>query len=198
MTENPNPIQFIPSALPDRCFERSQIPMTKAFVRSSAVAALNIRKNGVCWDIGCGSGSVSVEMAYRCQDGAVYAFDKEPEAIRLTETNAVHFFCDHIIAEEGTCPEILLNAPNPDHVFIGGSSGKLRGIFDIIAMKNHEADIVIPAVSLETLALASECFEAFNGTYEVVQIAVTETKKVGSHTMMHAQNPVFLVTGHLG
>ena len=198
VTENPTPIQFIPSALPDRCFERSKIPMTKAHVRCSAVAALNIKKDGICWDIGCGSGSVSVEMAYRCQDGAVYAFDKNPEAIPLTEKNAVHFFCDNIIAEEGNCPEILLNAPVPDHVFIGGSSGNLRGIFEIIAMKNHEADIVITAVSLETLLLAAKCFDEFQGTFEVVQIAVTETKKVGSHTMLEAQNPVFVISGHLG
>ena len=150
-----------------------------------------------CWDIGCGTGSVAVEMAYRCPDGHVYAYDKNAAAVLLTHENAQKFCCDHITAAEGECPTILQDAPAPDKVFIGGSGGNLREIFSVIQQKNPAADIAATAVSLETLSDAVQIFEQYCVNYQVTQIAVTRTKKRGAYTMFDAQNPVYLITGGL-
>ncbi len=195
VTENPDYLRYIPSAIPDGEFIRDSIPMTKSAVRENIISRLDICHDSVCWDIGCGTGSVSVEMAFRCPDGKVLAFDKKSEAAELTVRNARKFGCDNIFANEGVCPQILKNMPAPDKVFVGGSSGNMIEIIECVFQKNEFADITISAVSLETLEQAVKAFERFGKEYSVMQIAVTETRKVGSHTMLTAQNPVFIIKG---
>lgn len=195
MTENPDYLCHIPSEISDCEFIRDSIPMTKSAVRGNIVSGLKICSNSVCWDIGCGTGSVSVEIAFRCPDGKVFAFDKKFEAVELTLNNSRKFGCDNIIVNEGICPEILKNVPSPDKVFIGGSSGSMQEIFECIYIKNQFADITVSAISLETLEQACKAFKHFGKSYSITQIAVTETKKAGNHTMLAAQNPVFIIRG---
>lgn len=198
IADNPAFLRYIPSAVPDGAFIRGAVPMTKAEVRCNAVAALRIPHDAVCWDIGCGTGSVSVEMAFQCPDGQVLAFDRSGEAVRLTGQNAHSFSCDNIRVIAGDCPEILQNQPAPDAVFIGGSGGKLSEIFAGIRQKNPKAAVAVTAVSLETLTEALSVFEQYCAAYQITQIAVTRTKKLGSHTMPDTQNPVWLISGGLG
>ena len=195
VTENPGHLRHVPSAISDSEFIRDSIPMTKSTVRGNIVSGLNICHDSVCWDIGCGTGSVSVEMAFRCPDGKVLAFDKKLEAAELTARNAQKFGCDNIFVHEGICPDVLKNVSAPDKVFVGGSSGNMEKIFECAYQKNEFADITVSAVSLETLEQAVKAFERFGREYSVMQIAVTETRKVGSHTMLTAQNPVFIIKG---
>lgn len=197
ITENADALRHIPTAINDDGFSRGDIPMTKSEVRCIAVSGLNISADSVVWDIGCGTGSVSVEAAYRCPDGKVFAFDKKHEAALLTEKNAHSFGCDNIIVSEGVCPDILVDVPEPDKVFIGGSSGNMDAVFDAVCIKNPCADIAVTAVSLETLHDAVNSFEKHGAVPEVVQIAVTRTRRLGSHTMLNAQNPVFIISGRL-
>jgi precorrin-6Y C5,15-methyltransferase (decarboxylating) len=150
----------------------------------------------MCWDIGCGTGSVSVEMALQCFDGRVYAVDKNEEAAELTRQNAYKFGCDNIEIISGTAPETLYGFPAPDKVFIGGSCGKISEILNIVYEKNSKADVVITAVSLETLNEAINSFAYFGiDSPEIVQIAVTRTRKLGNHTMLSAENPIFIMKG---
>ena len=195
VTENNEYLRHIPSAIDDGKFIRGNIPMTKSEVRCIAVAKLDTGSDSVVWDIGCGTGSVSVEAAFRCPDGKVFSFDKNSEAIMLTNENALEFGCDNIEASEGMCPDILADIPAPDKVFIGGSSGNLAGIFGIVHSKNPRADIVMTSVSLETLHDAISCFESYGTSPEIVQLSSARTKKLGSHTMLQAQNPVFIISG---
>lgn len=203
VTENPDHLGYIPSAIDDDEFIRDKIPMTKAEVRGAAVSALNICRDSVCWDIGSGSGSVSVEMAFRCPDGKVIAFEQNVLGCCLTEKNSLKFGCDNIQVRRGSFPEVLSSpqtaeaAGVPDKVFIGGSSGKMGEIFDCVYGINPEADILLTAVSLETLSEAVKCFEKYGGAYTVSQIAVTRTKKVGNHTMLGALDPIFIIKGRL-
>ena len=147
---------------------------------------------------GCGTGSVSVEAAFRCPDGKVYAFDKKPEAAALTVANARRFGCDNIIALTAELPRLPDNIPAPDKVFIGGSSGNMQEIFALIKERSPHADITVSAVSTETLTQAAAAFEEFGGRCEITQLAVTETRKIGGHTMFRAQNPVFIIKGAWG
>ena len=163
--------------------------MTKSMVRAIVVSWLNIGKKSICWDIGCGTGSVSVEMALKCPDGKVFSFDKNSQAVELTLKNAEKFGCDNIKVYEGTFPQYDGEKLSPpDSVFIGGSAGKMAEIVSHILKLNPFAKIVITAVSLETL---SECVGLFEA--EITQVAVTKTRKTGSYTMFSAENPIFII-----
>lgn len=93
---NHNYERFTPVGISDDCFIRGKIPMTKSEVRAVCISKLAVERDGICWDIGCGTGSVTVEMALQCADGRVYAVDKSPEAEELTRQNAIKFGCDNI------------------------------------------------------------------------------------------------------
>lgn len=197
LVSNPDALGHIPSAIPDEEFIRDKVPMTKSFVRCCAVASLDICRDSVCWDVGCGTGSVSVEMAYRCPDGKVLAFDKSADAVRLTTENSSRSGTDNVIVQNGVCPDILADAQAPDKVFVGGSSGNMNGIFDAVKLKAPSADIVVTAVSLETLHQTVDAFETSGGKCSISQVAVTDTRRVGDYTMLNAQNPVFIIKGRL-
>lgn len=197
ITENADFLRHLPSCIPDSAFQRGAVPMTKSVVRGTSVSLLKIENDSVCWDIGCGTGSVSIEMAYRCPNGKVFAFDKNPAAVQLTQENAMQFGCDNITVTEGICPDCLADAAVPDKVFIGGSAGRLQEVFACIFSKNPHADIAVTAVSLETLHEAQMCFASYGAACEIMQIAVTQTNRIGTHTMLSAQNPVFLIWGRL-
>lgn len=196
VTENPYSEQSVLFGISDNEFIRGNVPMTKSEIRSTVISKLNISRKDVCWDIGCGTGSVSVEMALQCFDGRVYAVDKNEEAAELTRQNAYKFGCDNIEIISGTAPETLYGFPAPDKVFIGGSCGKISEILNIVYEKNSKADVVITAVSLETLNEAINSFAYFGiDSPEIVQIAVTRTRKLGNHTMLSAENPIFIMKG---
>lgn len=193
---NPDYEKGVRSCIPDDEFIRTdKIPMTKAEVRGICVSKLEIECDSVCWDIGCGTGSMSVEMAYRCTDGKVFSVDKNSAAIKLTETNRRNFRCDNIEIIESEAGKISQELPAPDRVFIGGSSGQLEHIIEAANNKNPHIKIVITAVSLETLTESVSVFDKLGFETEVTQLAVTHTKKVGSHTMLSAENPVFIIKG---
>ncbi|MGN0657578.1 MAG: precorrin-6y C5,15-methyltransferase (decarboxylating) subunit CbiE, partial [Ruminiclostridium sp.] len=196
VTENPESERGIAFGIPDNEFIRGSVPMTKSEVRSTVISKLDIGSKSICWDIGCGSGSVSVEMALQCFDGKVFALDKNSEAVELTRKNALKFGCDNVEIIRGEAPESLRELPCPDRVFIGGSCGKISEILSIIYEKNKAAKVVITAVSLETLSTAQKAFSDFGITEpEISEISVTRAKRLGNHTMLAAENPVFIIKG---
>jgi len=195
VTENPYYEKFRRSGIPDDEFIREKIPMTKSEIRSLIISKLEISHNSICWDIGCGTGSVSVEMAFQCTDGKVYSIDKNCNAINLTILNSEKFLCDNIVSICGEAPEYLENIETPDKVFIGGSSGKIMEILETVYRKNPFSDVVITAVSLETLSQALNAFESFGIPTETVQILAVRTRKIKNHTMLNAENPVFIIKG---
>ena len=196
VTENASPEQGVRFGISDEEFTRGDVPMTKSEVRSVVISKLQIPEKGVCWDLGCGTGSVSVEMALSCCEGTVYSVDRSEEAISLTKANAVKFRCDNIRAVSGNIPEALAELPAPESVFIGGASGRIGAVIDEVYSRNSQANVVVTAVSLETLNEAVSEFEKRGVSAQVVQISVTRTKRLGSHTLLSAENPIFVITAH--
>lgn len=197
IVRNENYDKCLRSCIPDSDFIRGKVPMTKSEIRSVCVAKLEIAADSVCWDIGSGTGSVSVEMAVRCPEGRVFAVEKNEEAVGLTSGNRLKFGCDNIEIIAGNAASAVKDLPSPDRVFVGGSGGYLREIIGAAVEKNPLVKIIVTAVSLETL---SECVEIFNSVgaeTEITQIAVTRTRKIGSHTMLSAENPIFIIRGSL-
>lgn len=180
--------KYLSSGIPDDEFIRGKAPMTKAEIRCSAVSKLNIGESDICWDIGSGTGSVSVEMALRCPGGKVYAVEKDREAAELSEKNFRKFGCDNVISVCGRAEDVMEKLPVPDCIFIGGSGGGLSEIVSATLDKNPSVRIVMTAVSLETL-MESECL----GEREITQISAARTVRAGRYNMLRGENPVFVI-----
>lgn len=187
----------------DRCDTRTRIgisdgefitgssPITKREARAVSVSSLDISPTDICFDVGAGTGSVSVEMALLCPRGKVYAIEKNPQAAALIEKNSVKFQADNIEIVQGTAPDALSGLRPPDKVFIGGSSGR---IFDIIKACDCNR-VTVNAITLETLEKTIHAFSELGYDYEVTQISASRGKKVAGCNMMTAQNPIFIISG---
>lgn len=195
LIENERPVSGIRTGLPDEVFLRGDVPMTKSEVRALILSKLALSHDSVVYDIGAGTGSVSVECALSAYDGTVYAVEKNPEAVALIRKNAEKFGVVNLIPVEGTAPGAMTALPAPTHVFVGGSSGNMREILAAVCAKNPAARIVISAVTLETIGEASACLTALGfADYETVAVNVSRAKKLGGYRLMQAQNPVYLFT----
>lgn len=181
--------------LPDEAFERGDVPMTKQEVRAAVLAKLAVRPEDILWDVGAGTGSVSVELALAAPRGRVYAVECRPEGCALIKANREKFRTRNLVLVEGLAPDALSDLPAPDAVFIGGSKGSLAAIVDAALDKNPAARICVSAIALETLSAAVAALTAQGRTVQVSQIAVSRAKAVGGLHLMMAQNPIYLITG---
>ena len=181
--------------LPDEAFERGDVPMTKQEVRAAVLAKLAVRPEDILWDVGAGTGSVSVELALAAPRGRVYAVECRPEGCALIKANREKFRTRNLVLVEGLAPAALSDLPAPDAVFIGGSKGSLAAIVDAALEKNPDARICVSAIALETLSAAVAALTAKGRTVQVSQIAVSRAKAVGGLHLMMAQNPIYLITG---
>lgn len=126
----------VPCGLPDECFVRGAgIPMSKSETRALLLSKLRLRPEWLCWDVGAGTGSVTVEMALSAYRGQVYALERRAEAVALIEQNCRAFHLGNVTALCGEAPAALHALPAPDAVFIGGSGGKLAEIIDSVLQK---------------------------------------------------------------
>lgn len=181
--------------LPDEAFERGDVPMTKQEVRAAVLAKLAVHPEDILWDVGAGTGSVSVELALAAPRGRVYAVECRPEGCALIKANREKFRTRNLVLVEGLAPDALSDLPAPDAVFIGGSKGSLAAIVDAALDKNPDARICVSAIALETLSAAVAALTARGRTVQVSQIAVSRAKAVGGLHLMMAQNPIYLITG---
>ena len=176
--------------LPDDAFIRGAVPMTKQEVRAAAVTPKD-----TLWDVGAGTGSVSVELALAAPAGQVYAVECDPEACALIQQNREKFSAYNLTLIEGKAPEALDTLPAPDAVFIGGTKGNMDAVIDAVLHKNSVARLCVAAIALETLSAAVAALTAHGLAAEVTQIAVSRTKTAGSLHLLMANNPVFLIMG---
>lgn len=181
--------------LPDEAFERDDVPMTKQEVRAAVLAKLAVRPEDILWDVGAGTGSVSVELALAAPRGRVYAVECRPEGCALIKANREKFRTRNLVLVEGLAPAALSDLPAPDAVFIGGSKGSLAAIVDAALDKNPDARICVSAIALESLSAAVAALTAKGRTVQVSQIAVSRARAVGGLHLMMAQNPIYLITG---
>lgn len=186
---------YASSGIPDELFIRGDVPMTKQEVRAVALAKLRLTATDTVWDVGAGTGSVSIEAALVARAGSVWAVERNAAGVRLIRENADAFGCGNVHAVPGVAPEALAKLPVPDAVFVGGSAGELPSIVEAALEKNSQVRLCVPCVTVETLTEACALLSgsSFKG-FEACQVSAARAEAVGSHHLMKAQNPVFLVS----
>jgi precorrin-6Y C5,15-methyltransferase (decarboxylating) len=195
LADNPDADERIRFGIPDEEFARGGLPMTKSEVRALCMSRLALSPDALCFDIGAGTGSVTVEMALAAYRGRVFAVDKNEESALLVRENCRRFHLGNVTPVQGCAPQALLDLPAPDAAFIGGSSGGMAEIIDCILAKNPSARIVVTAIALETLHRAAAAFQKHAILPEITQIGAVRAKPAGGLSMMAAQNPVFIISG---
>ena len=180
--------------LADEVFARGSVPMTKQEIRAAIRSKLALRRNDTVWDVGAGTGSVSVELALTADEGRVYAVERDSEACALVEENRRRLGAWNLRVIKGAAPEALYELPKPDAVFVGGSGGKLREIFEAALAANPAVRLCVSAIALETLSTALGLCRELDMEAEITQLAVSRTKTAGELHLLMANNPVFLIT----
>lgn len=182
--------------IPDEEFLRGDVPMTKSEVRAAVSSKLALRPGAVCYDIGAGTGSVTVEMALSAYEGKVYAIDRSEAALALVRENSRRFHIGNITCVHGEAPGALADLPAPDAAFIGGSGGNAEGIIQALLGKNPRVRMAATAAAIESIAAFLRAFEQCGvAGVEIAQLNVARARAAGSLHMLQANNPVFIISG---
>lgn len=196
---NPHPKKQASVHLRDEEFIRllgeARVPMTKEEVRAVSMAKLGLTTDSVFYDIGAGTGSVSVEAALHSEYIRVYAIEQREDACGLIEKNKRKFRADQVTVVRGKAPEVFAELEPPTHAFIGGSSGNLRQIILSLKEKNPEVTLVINAISMETIGeVMTAVKEGLLVQPEMVQLNVSKARVLGDYHMMRGENPIYIIT----
>lgn len=182
--------------LRDSMFTRAKVPMTKEEVRWTACGRLAVQPDDTVWDVGAGTGAMTLELARRACDGLVYAVERNNEALSLLDENRRKLGGYNVQIVAGRAPEALEALPAPDCVFVGGSGGGMRRILALAKEKNPAVRVAVTAIALETLEEARHALQDLGfANVEVSQLAASRGKAVGPYTMLTALNPVFILSG---
>ncbi len=181
--------------IPDELFVRGDVPMTKEEVRTVVLSKLRLREDSVVYDIGAGTGSVSIECGLIAKKGRVYAIEKEKDALALVRENVRKFGPGNVTVVEGVAPDVLMGLTKPDRIFIGGTDGRMDSILGWAAAMNHRIRIVVNAVAIET---ACEAIAGLNSRgfrdIDITGVSVTKGRLVGKKHMMQALNPIYIIS----
>lgn len=172
---------------------RTDVPMTKECIRHESIIRLELCEGDVLYDVGGGTGSVSIEATSLSRDLKVYTFEKKPEAVKLIKENIKKAGLYNIEVIEGNAPDTFEGITSPDKVFIGGSEGRLSEIIAKLSERKKGIRYVVNAVSLETIDEVKKVMKDFEAAdEEIIQISVSGVRKAGEHHLLSAQNPVWI------
>jgi len=184
--------------IPDDFFERTEkVPITKEEVRAVQISKARLKPGQTVYDIGCGSGSISIEAALQVElSGKVLAIDHDQNAIELTKKNMEKFGVSNISVIFGNAKEKILELEKADVIFIGGTGGDTREIVEIAENKLKSGGrIVIGIILIETLYSVLQVLEKLQfESIDITQVTISKSRKTSTGTMMLARNPVTIIS----
>lgn len=184
--------------IPDEFFERvEEVPITKEEVRAVQISKGRLSLGQIIYDVGCGSGSVSIEAALQVQQsGKVFAIDFDPKAIELTKKNLAKFQISNVTVILGNAKEKISELPMADTIFIGGTGVDTAEIIKLCESKLKQGGrIVIGTILIETLFAVLNLVEKLKfSSIDITQITVSKSRKTSTGTMMLARNPVTIIS----
>jgi cobalt-precorrin-6B (C15)-methyltransferase len=183
--------------IPDDAFERSEnVPITKEEVRVIQISKARLCPGYTVYDIGCGSGSISIEAAIQIESGKVIAIDYDPNAIELTKKNIEKFGLTNISVITGNAKEKIPELDLADVIFIGGAGGDTEEIVKLCQNKlKYGGRIVIGIILIETLYSVLQTLEKLQfDSVDITQVTISKSRKTSTGTMMLARNPVTIIS----
>ncbi|AUC59760.1 cobalt-precorrin-6B (C15)-methyltransferase CbiT [Cyanobacterium sp. HL-69] len=186
------------SGIPDELFERLPgIPLTKREVRLLILSALRLEDKSVIWDIGAGTGTVSIEMGLLCPQSEILAIERDPEIVSLIKKNSKKFKVTNVTVMEGCAPDCLGEIKSkPDRVFIGGSKSVKAVLTEVWDNLQGGGRVVAIASNLENLYQLSEGLAQLHArNIEVVQSSINRLETRGISQVFAAIAPVFILSG---
>lgn len=185
----------VTAGIADEDFVRGKVPMTKEEVRAITVSKLRLTENSVIYDIGAGTGSVALECAVQSYLGHVFAIERNEEGCALIEINKKSMGISNVTVVKGTAPEAMEELPVPTHAFIGGSSGNMKEIIEVLRNKNPNIRIVLNTVTVESFSDAVYLLnDAGYEDMDIVQVNIAKNKRAGRYNLMTANNPVCIIS----
>lgn len=184
--------------IPDELFERTEeVPITKEEVRVIQISKSRLEQGQTVYDIGCGSGSVSIEAAHQIgTTGKVFAIDFDPKAVELTKKNLSKFGISNVTVILGNALEKISELPVADTIFIGGTGGETAEILKLCEGKIKQGGkIVIGTILIETLYSVLSAIEKLKfSSVDITQVTISKSRKTSTGTMMLARNPVTIIS----
>lgn len=193
---------FKTPGIPDEFFERSEnVPITKEEVRTIQLSKARLKPGQTVYDIGCGSGSISIEAALQVEEsGKVIAIDYDSNAIELTKKNIEKFELSNISVIFGNAKEKIQELEDADAIFIGGTGGDTQEIVKLSQQKlKPEGRIVIGIILIETLYSVLQILDDLSfKSVDITQVTISKSRKTSKGTMMLARNPVTIISATKG
>ena len=184
--------------IPDEYFDRTEnVPITKEEVRAIQVSKSRLCPGQIVYDIGCGSGSISIEAAIQVESsGKVLAIDYDEKAVELTKKNIEKFSLSNISVIFGNAKEKILDLEEADAIFIGGTGGDTKEIVEISHNKLKSGGrIVIGIILIETLYSVLQVLDKLQfKSIDITQVTIAKSRKTSTGTMMLARNPVTIIS----
>jgi cobalt-precorrin-6B (C15)-methyltransferase len=186
------------SGIPDDLFERVEdVPITKEEVRVIQISKARLSPGQIVYDVGCGSGSISVEAAYQVESsGKVFSIDIDPKAVELTKKNLSKFQISNTSVILGNAMQKINELPVADAIFVGGTGGETSEIVKLCESKLKQGGrIVIGTILVETLYSVLNTIEKLKfSSIDIIQVTISKSKKTSTGTMFLARNPVTIIS----
>jgi len=190
--------KFKTPGIPDDQFERAEkVPITKEEVRVVQISKARLKPGQIVYDIGCGSGSISIEAAFQVElSGKVLAVDYDENAIELTKKNIEKFGLTNISVIYGNAKEKIHELEEADTIFIGGTGGDTKEIVELCENKlKLGGRIVVGIILIETLYSVLQVLEKLQfESVDITQVTISKSRKTSTGTMMLARNPVTIIS----
>jgi precorrin-6Y C5,15-methyltransferase (decarboxylating) len=198
-TYEPNLAQYPLIGIDDDQFASLKKLFTRQEVRAVTLAKLKLQNDQILWDIGAGSGSISIEASNLIPNGKLFAIEKNSQYLPLLKQNLDKFCARNVKPVEADAPDGLDDLPDPDRVFIGGAGGNLEEIIEQVDRRlKSDGMIVLNAVTLDTLTKSIEALEYHGYQVEVTCLNVSRTRPLTEFKMFEAHDPVYIVTAWKG
>lgn len=184
--------------IPDELFERVEdVPITKEEVRVIQISKARLSAGQTVYDVGCGSGSISIEAANQVgPSGKVFSIDIDSNAVELTKKNLAKFQISNVSVILGNAMQKIDELPVADAIFIGGTGGETADIIKLCESKLKQGGrIVIGTILVETLYSVLNIIEKLKfSSVDIIQVTISKSKKTSTGTMFLARNPVTIIS----
>ena len=169
--------------------------LTPAEVRVIALAQMDLGPTSIVWDIGAGSGSVSIEAAQIARRAeSVYAIEMDPEDHQLISANAARFGVKNLTPVLGRAPDAWADLPDPEAVFVGGSGREISRVVELAYGRLRSGGRLVASVgSIENLSDVHKTLRQYMVDVPVWMINVARGVEQLERVRFESLNPTFLL-----